>query len=136
MDSHEVGAAGERPLHHELGEGSDHGGEDVTSAEHGLADGHEVGDGMVAIADELLSGISIRSGRTGSIGGGQTSCRLFAISACRTGRVRALTFWIDTGGGHTVASAWLSLTPRASRRWASSPNCEVTSLSSYDSPLA
>lgn len=66
MDSHEVGAAGERPLDHELGEGSDHGGEDVTSAEHGLADGHEVGDGMVAIADELLSGISIRSGRNGA----------------------------------------------------------------------
>ena len=31
----------------------------------------------------------------------------------------------------TVASLWFSFTPRARRRWASRPNCEMTSLSSY-----
>lgn len=31
----------------------------MTSAKHGLANGHEVGDGMIAIADELPSGSAI-----------------------------------------------------------------------------
>lgn len=36
----------------------------------------------------------------------------------------------------TVASAWFNLTPRASLRWASKPNWEVTNLSSYDEDIS
>jgi hypothetical protein len=35
-------------------EGAADSGEDMAAAEHGRAQGHEVSDGVVAIADELL----------------------------------------------------------------------------------
>lgn len=54
MHGDQVGAGGEGALDLDLVEGADDGGEHVPPAEHGGADGHEIGDVVLAIADELL----------------------------------------------------------------------------------
>lgn len=56
VDGDEVGAGGEGALNHQLGQRRDDRGKHVAAAEHGLAHGHEVGHGVVAIADQLGSG--------------------------------------------------------------------------------
>jgi len=59
MDCHKVCTAWESALDHQLSKRRDDRWKNVTSAKHGLANGHEVGDGMIAIADELPSGSAI-----------------------------------------------------------------------------
>jgi hypothetical protein len=97
----------------------------VAAAEHGRANGHEVRDGMVSIADELggfsmaaearpvASGIPLGGCSQSAPSNGQSDAAMPAHTASLT-----------------VASAWFSFTPRARRRCASNPNCEITSLSS------
>lgn len=53
MYGYEVGARWECALDHEFGERCADGWEDVAPAQHGGADGHEVCDCVLAIADEL-----------------------------------------------------------------------------------
>ena len=53
VHGYEVGSCGECAFDHDFGEGGADGGEDVTAAEHRRADGHEVCNRVVAIADEL-----------------------------------------------------------------------------------
>jgi hypothetical protein len=55
VDGDEVGAGGEGALDHQLVEACDDGGLDMAATEHGLANGHEIGDGVVAIADKLCA---------------------------------------------------------------------------------
>ena len=70
----------------------------MAATKHGLAEGHEVCDGVVAIADELdglevfrLSGVV-----------GRTSCRLLAIRACADISVCLGTVtWIEHFSTHT-----------------------------------
>lgn len=54
VDGDEIGAHGKGPLDHDLAQRFADRGQDVAAAKHGGAEGHEVGDGVVAIADELL----------------------------------------------------------------------------------
>ena len=53
VDCNEVGSGREGALDHQLGEGRDDRGEHMAATEHGPANGHEVGHGVVSIADEL-----------------------------------------------------------------------------------
>jgi hypothetical protein len=53
VHGHEIGARGKGPLDHQLGERADHGRLHMATAQQRLAHVHEVGDGVVAIADEL-----------------------------------------------------------------------------------
>ena len=55
VDGDEVCARGKGALDLELGEGAYDGREDMAATEHGLANGHEVGNGVPAIADELYA---------------------------------------------------------------------------------
>jgi hypothetical protein len=55
VDGDEIGAHGEGAFDHQLGERRNDRGLHVTAAQHGLADGHEVRDRVVAIADELYA---------------------------------------------------------------------------------
>ncbi len=59
MHGDEVGPGGEGTLDLELGKGGGDSGEDVTPAKHGLADGHEIRDGVVAITDELVGQLKL-----------------------------------------------------------------------------
>ena len=54
MDSDQVGATGKCALYHKLGEGGDNGGKNMPPTKHGLADGHEVGNGVIAITNQLF----------------------------------------------------------------------------------
>ncbi|KAK1247665.1 hypothetical protein MKX07_000553 [Trichoderma sp. CBMAI-0711] len=54
VDGDEVGASGKGALDLDLGQGRADRGLDVAAAEHGRAEVHEVCDGVIAIADELL----------------------------------------------------------------------------------
>lgn len=58
----------------------------MAAAEHSCADGHEVCDGVVAIANELSMLVSISKLQTNfrETNKTRTSCRLFAINACAT----------------------------------------------------
>lgn len=51
VHGYQVGTGGESSLDLELDEGCQYGGEDVAAAEHCFADGHQIGDGVLAIAD-------------------------------------------------------------------------------------
>ena len=55
----------------------------MSTSQHGLADGHKIGDGMIAIADELSY---VSNGDTNSavfiLAEDITSCRLLDIRAC------------------------------------------------------
>jgi hypothetical protein len=53
VDGDEIGACGEGTFDHQLGERRDNRGLHMTATKHGPANGHEVRDCMVAIADEL-----------------------------------------------------------------------------------
>lgn len=81
MYCYKICAAREGSFDLEFREGGYYGGEDVSPAKHLLADGHEVGDCVVAIADELEI-VSVLTGLVGGVRYGRTSWRLFAISAC------------------------------------------------------
>jgi len=95
----------------------------MAATEHGLANGHEIRDRMITIAYELdkLS-CCIAENAVGKY----TSWRLFAMRACNL----SVPQLVQLTAILTTDSAWLSFTPRASRRWASRPSCEITSLSS------
>lgn len=54
MNRHEVCTGREGAFDLELGEGRGDGGQDVSATKHGLTEGHEVGDRVEAIANELL----------------------------------------------------------------------------------
>ena len=53
MDCHKVCAVDKGTLDLEFNERGDDRGEDVSAPEHLTTDLHEVGDGVIAIADEL-----------------------------------------------------------------------------------
>jgi hypothetical protein len=53
MNRDKICPRGEGTFDLELSEGRDHRGKHVSPAQHCLADGHELGDGVVAIANEL-----------------------------------------------------------------------------------
>lgn len=54
VDGDEICAHGERPLHLDLAERAAHRREDVPPSEHRRAEGHEIRDRVVAIADEFM----------------------------------------------------------------------------------
>lgn len=56
--------------------------------------------------------------------------RSYFLQIVRDQGLGRLAASLQLGLGHTVASAWFSFTPRASRRWASKPSWDMTSLSS------
>jgi hypothetical protein len=68
VDCHEVCACGEGSFDLELDESMYDGGKDMATAEHGFADGHEVGHRVEAIANQLrrvstmISSIQLRFG--------------------------------------------------------------------------
>lgn len=53
MDRHEVGSAWKSALDLHAREGGEHGREDMAATQHGLAEGHEVCDGVIAISNQL-----------------------------------------------------------------------------------
>jgi hypothetical protein len=55
VDGDEVGAHGKGALDHHLGQRRDDRRLDVAATKHGLANGHEVRDRMVPIANELCA---------------------------------------------------------------------------------
>ena len=58
MYRHKISTASECTLNHELGQGRHDRREHMASAKHGLANGHEVSHGMIAIANELYLRLS------------------------------------------------------------------------------
>jgi hypothetical protein len=54
VDRHEVCAGGEGSFDLELDKSMYDGGQDMATAEHGFADGHEIGHRVEAIANQLL----------------------------------------------------------------------------------
>lgn len=97
----------------------------MTTAQHSGAEGHEVGNAVVAIADQLLQVVGDEG-----LAVGVSGLRMYMSvgdqmpgSGEQGGR----------GGPSklTVASEWFSLTPLARRRWARRPSCEIASLSSW-----
>ena len=111
----EVRARGERALDLDLAQRAGDRGEHVPATEHRRAERHEVGDGVLAIADELLE-----VARDEGLGEVLVSCGWLGALGAEDGRRR----------DGTVASEWFSLTPLARRLWARKPNCEMASLSS------
>jgi hypothetical protein len=53
VDGDEICACGKGAFHHQLGKRRDNRGLDMTAAKHRLANGHEVRNRVLAIADEL-----------------------------------------------------------------------------------
>ena len=102
VDGDEVGASREGALDHQLGQGRDDRGKHMAAAEHGFAHGHEVGNRVVAIADQLGSGAQQGAYALGGEGS-RTSWRLFAIRACSAAVGQC---WSENRGTRrTVASA-------------------------------
>jgi hypothetical protein len=95
----------------------------MATTKHGLANGHEVRDRVVPIADELYA-FSVRLGCASSL-------RLYFLEVvCDQSLVRISSVHATPLRVLTVASAWFSFTPLASRRCARRPSCDMTSLSS------
>lgn len=53
VNGNQVCAGGEGTLNLEFDESCNDGGEDMTAAEHGLSDGHQIGNGVVTITNKL-----------------------------------------------------------------------------------
>ena len=60
VDCHEIRSGGECAFDLDRGQCRDDGGQDVAATEHRSPNLHKVGDGVVAIADELGGLVSIR----------------------------------------------------------------------------
>ena len=98
----------------------------MATTKHGLPNGHEIGHGVFAIADELRVFVRHHPTKVGMDDNLlQITCYegLSLISAFEGSQDRPVT--------RTQASAWFNFTPRANRLWARKPSCEMTSLSSY-----
>lgn len=96
----------------------------MTTTQHGRAEGHEVGDTVVAIANQLLQVVGDEGLRVDV-----SELRMYMLVGGPDARLG------EQGGRSgssklTVASEWFSLTPLARRRWARKPSCEIASLSS------
>ena len=125
VDGDEIGAGGKRAFDLNFVKGVAYVGVYVPAAEHGGAHGHEVCDGVVSIADEFVDVVCdeclVRMLVDISPWFGWWVGGFVEVGDCDSGQSKV----------HTVASVWFNLIPLASLLCASSPTCEMTSLSSW-----